>query len=84
MIFAQMIQTTDKPVIPLETLNKLASMDDTESMKKFVQEELIPLVKSPRDIGVPLPTFKGTWDAAGSIIKFLYKKVNPITSILPN
>ena len=77
MIFAQMIQSTDKPVIPLETLNKLANMNDNESMKKFVLKELIPLVKSPRDIGIQLPTFKGSWDAAGSLIKFLFKKVCP-------
>ena len=75
MIFAQMIQNTDKPVISLEVLNKLAGMNDDDSMEKFVREELIPLVKSPRDIGITLPTFKGSWDAAGNLIKFLYKKV---------
>ena len=76
IIFAQMIQATDKPVIPLETLNKLANMNDDESMERFVRNELVPLVKSPRDIGVEMPTFKGSWDAAGNLIKFLYKKVS--------
>ena len=76
MIFAQIIENTDQPVIPLTFLNKLASMDDDASMTEFVKKELVPLVKSPRDIGIQMPTFKGTWDSASNLIKFLYKKVN--------
>ena len=78
MVFAQMIESTDQPILSLEFFNKLAKIEDDEQMIEFVKNEFVPIVRSPMTLGLRMPKFKSSYDAMSNLMKFLYAKVNKI------
>ena len=74
LTLGQMIQGTDKPLLSLEFLTKLAKIEDSNEMEHFVKTEFVPLVKSPKTLGIQLPNFGHVYDAASQIVKYLYKR----------
>ena len=76
IIFAQMLGEDDSPVFSMDFLNKLAALKDENDAMEFVSKEFIPIVKAPKTVGANLPSFSGTWEASGNLMKYLYRKVN--------
>ena len=74
IVLGQMVQGTDKPLLSLEFLTKLAKIEDSTEMERFVNEEFIPLVRSPKTLGIELPGFSHVYDAASQLVKYLYKR----------
>ena len=70
----QMIQGTSQPILSLDFLTKLAQIDNEADMDRFVQNDFIPLVRSPKTLGIDLPNFGFVYDAASQIAKYLYKR----------
>lgn len=73
MVFEQMITDTDKPLLSLEFFNKMARIDTDEDMDKFVIRNFIPIVNSPKTVGVKMPKFNALFDATSALLKHLYK-----------
>ena len=76
MVFAQLIQSTTKPILPLEFFNKMSKIDTDKDMEEFVKNEFIPLVRSPKTLGRSFPRFNNSYDAISNLMKFLHTKVN--------
>ena len=74
LTLGQMIQGTDKPLLSLEFLTKLSKIEDATEMDDFVKNEFIPLVRSPKTLGIELPNFGHVYDAASQMVKYLYKR----------
>ena len=75
MVYAQMIQATDRPLLSLEFFNKMAQIDTEKDMEEFVKSEFVPLVRSPKNLGTPMPKFSRSYDAISNLMKHLYKQL---------
>ena len=75
MVLAQMIQATDKPLLSLEFFNKMAKIDTDKDMENFVKTEFVPLVRSPKTLGTPMPRFNASYDAISNLMKHLYRQL---------
>ena len=75
MVFAQMIDNTQQPILSLDFFNAMAQIDTDEEMDTFVQEVFIPIIRSPKTLGRHLPKFNGSYDAISNLMKFLYTQV---------
>ena len=78
MVFAQMAEDTQKPILSLEFFNQMAQIDTDEEMDAFVKDVFIPLVKSPKTLGRHLPKFNGSYDAISNLMKYLYTIVSQV------
>ena len=79
MVLAQMIQSTDKPLLSLEFFNKMSRIETDEGMETFVKTDFIPLVRSPKTIGISMPKFNASYDAISNLMKHLYKQLKVIS-----
>ena len=70
----QMITDTDKPLLSLNFLTKLSKIENSDEMEDFVRDEFVPLVRSPKTLGVTLPGFGHVYDATSQVLKYLYKR----------
>ena len=74
MVFAQLIQSTDRPILPIDFFNKLSKIKDETEMENFVKTEFIPLLNLPSELGINLPKYSATWDVSTSMRHVLSKK----------
>lgn len=82
MVYAQMIQNTDQPLLSLEFFNKMARIETDEEMENFVKTDFVPLVRSPKTLGTPMPKFKASYDAISNLMKHLYKQLKVMSAII--
>ena len=76
LVFAQMIESTQKPILPLDFFETMAKIDTDEEMDEFVKNVFIPLIRSPKTLGRRLPKFNGSYDAISNLMKYLYTIVS--------
>ena len=71
IVLGQMLPEDGSPILSLEFLTKMAKIDDANEMKKFVEEDFIPLVKSPTSLGLRIPNLKRVYDVTSHVMKFM-------------
>ena len=74
--FGQMITSTESPIVPIDFFNKMSRVSNADEMEDFVKNEFIPVVRSPKTLGINFPRYRGSYDATSNLQKFLLKKVN--------
>ena len=75
IVLVQMIQSTDQPLLSLEFFNKMARIETEEDMEAFVKTEFVPIVRSPKTLGTPMPKFNASYDAISNLMKHLYRQL---------
>ena len=71
IVLGQMLPEDGSPILSLDFLTKMAKIDDANEMKKFVEEDFIPLIKSPSALGLRIPNLKRVYDATSHVMKFM-------------
>jgi len=79
MVLSQMIKGTDKNILPMAFLNKLAKVDTDEQMESLVETDFRPLICAPNSAeNVNFPKFTRAFDITSKIARFLMKHVSNI------
>ena len=80
IVFAQMINDDNQPILSIEFFNKMAKIKTEAEMEEFVRKEFLPIVRSPTQLGHSMPKLKRSWDAITNLVKHLYKNVSGSTN----